>query len=792
MKQRSGQWRPEIVWVGVLFAGMFTPTALGQEFSAQAVEKSVDAGVRFLLSKQQSDGGWGPFGDEENKDQGHGWYPTGPTALATYALLESGMSPSERPMVKALNWLAEHETDKTYCLGIRANVWLVANRKTLGKYRKHLAKDVTQLLRSTTQGYYTYVSDKTPVRDRWDNSNSQYGLLGVWAGAQDNLEIPQQYWVEVFNHWRRTQSPDGGWSYKKAIDPASVPKELHQAGGTLSHKLPRATMTTAGLASVFVCIDNLFANRFAECRGKTDIPCIRSGLDWMDRHFPETIKGSPNVYYLYGVERVGLASGYKYFGTQDWYKQGALQLMNHQQGGAWNQYSPVVGTSLGLLFLIRGQHPVAFNKLEFHGDWNNRPRDLASLTRWMSNQFERTFHWQIINLRISETELHDAPILYLSGSQIPTFTDEETDKLRRFVYQGGTLLSVTECNGSGFRKGIRDLYKTLFPKYELTPLPADHPIYDNHFKLHGRPTLYEISNGVRPLAIHSDEDLARAWQLRQTATAEHAFLFGGNLLLYVVGEFSDLRPRGALHWPAEPVDPNATAPHLRIARIRFPGNWDPEPLVYERLERMVAPHANLAFQTLTLEELPQSGVDLALLTGTGSWTPGGKELALLKTWLHQGGTLLVDAAGGDETFAKASRDMLAGLFGRDNLLSLPTDAALYSRKGLNIRKVRYRKASKKRIGNYQNPLLKGVPLGDRYAVLYSREDITTGLGGFPSGTVDGYDPDIALDLMRNIILYTVDHLPEDKTKPVSDSPPENTGETKSTDEESLDIEDIFE
>ncbi|MBI5724994.1 MAG: hypothetical protein HZA50_14905, partial [Planctomycetes bacterium] len=37
--------------------------------------------------------------------------------------------------------------------------------------------------------------------------------------------------------------------------------------------------------------------------------------------------------------------------------------------------------------------------------------------------------------------------------------------------------------------------------------------------------------------------------------------------------------------------------------------------------------------------------------------------------------------------------------------------------------------------------------------IVSQEDMTGGMVGFTSCSVDGYEPDSAMDLMRNVLLY---------------------------------------
>lgn len=722
--------------VGIALSMSISLPATAADFSDQAVEQAIQRGVAYLKSQQAPEGNWPAYKD----------YPMGTSALAAYSLLTAGVSVQEPGMTKALEWLKTAKEDRTYSIGVRANVWLLANRAMGGVYVNNLRQDVATLIKSTSDGSYGYGATGNPAAG--DNSCSQYGLLGVWAGDQGGLDIPREYWNKVLQHWVRVQCKDGGWAYT----------------GNANSK---ATMTAAGVASLFVCADRLFLEAFVDCnRKESDIVPIRRGLEWLENNFAGSVQGPPNGYYLYGIERVALAGGYKYFGKQDWYKLGSTQLLNSQgKGGEWaGGFGPVVDTAFALLFLCRGRYPVLFNKLEFDGDWNNRPRDLAFLTQWTTDAFERHVTWQIINTKAPVSEWQDAPILYLSGSKKMKFTDEEVEKLRRYVGQGGTIFSTTACGGSAFSKAARDLYQRLFPQYPLKQVPPDHPLYNLHFRIpNGRPEMWMATNGIRPLVIHTDQDLSRNWQLGLLATAKLSFQAPANVYLYVTDK-GVLRPRGTMVWPAEAkFQPVRT---IRLARLKHSGCYDPEPLAYERFARLLGQRTGTKLEVvgpIGVEELASSQAPVASLTGVGPLQLTTEEQVALKQYVTSGGTLVIDAAGGSKEFAVSADRMLRELFGNGALKLLRAAHPLLvepipGQKDLALSKVQYRRAAK-RLRKDGAPDLQAILLNDRPAVLFSALDITAGLVGCPIFGVEGYDPGGARDdgsayrVLRNIVLH---------------------------------------
>ncbi len=156
----------------------------------------------------------------------------------------------------------------------------------------------------------------------WDNSNSQFAILGLHSAVHSGIKIPREVWERVEKHFHEKQVADvgtsGGWSY--------------QTFGV------NGSMTCAGLASLVVARHHLGMDKSAPD------PAVVKGLEWLAGHF--TVEENPGYnsvsaphdqyYYLYGLERVGVLAGTEFLGDHEWYPAGARYLLAHQAAdGSW-------------------------------------------------------------------------------------------------------------------------------------------------------------------------------------------------------------------------------------------------------------------------------------------------------------------------------------------------------------------------------------------------------------------------------------------------------------------------
>ena len=265
--------------------------------------------------------------------------------------------------------------------------------------------------------------------------------------------------------------------------------------------------------------------------------------------------------------------------------------------------------------------------------------------------------------------------------------------------------------------------------------------------------------------IHTDEDLALHWQIGNVAGKRWAFDAATNVFMYVTDK-GITRRRGTTHWPEEvQFTPTST---VRIARLKYDGDYDPEPLAYERFARLMGLEYGIRVEVLepmAIDQLPAAGAKLATLTGTSGFTLGADEKRVLRDFVAGGGTVFIDAAGGDQGgkdskgFTAAVEAILAEMYPDERLQTLAATAPLFHLKGMEIEKVRWRRRTQVKLAGITRPLLKAILIGGRPGIIVSRHDVTAGLLGCPAYMVDGYSEGTvrnlgsAFELMRNITMY---------------------------------------
>jgi hypothetical protein len=753
------------------------------------VQAAIERAQNWLLAHQNHEGNWEAVQspqrpqsdkfDQVNDLRSRQW--GGLSALSAYALLASGADRRSPRMQKAIEFLLHANITSTYGLGLSSQIVdYLPDRET----HELVKRNVMMLLAGVHQaspaalrqpfgwpkdaGFYGYwvgaeAVDMKPTfgkeldrrtvgtpqpKGYYDRSNSQYAVLGMWALAEAGGEVPTLYWRIVDNAWRKSQFADGGWNYNDSLRGESP------------------QMTAAGIATLYITQDYTLEQNWSECKGGVKDAHLERGLGWMDRHIGEAINGS--FYTLYGIERVGTASGRKYIGSADWFQMGAERLVRTQRAdGSWEgrDYGDTADTALVLLFLARGRAPVLMNKLEYVGaanaddktpdPWNERPRDVANLARWVGRENETYFNWQVVNLKVSPEDLHDAPILYIAGARPLAFTEEEEAKLRAFVEQGGMILGNDDCARGAFARSFQALGTKLFPRYKWQPTRPDDLFYTEQYRnFREKPRVLELSNGVRKLmALIPDADPARAWQTRSTGTREQMFGLADNIFLYAVDK-KNVMAKGESYI----VKPDPAAPvskSVKVARLDAGENPDPEPGGWRRLAAVMRNAHAVDLQVASVKpEALDNGYQVADLTGTGKFTLAPAARDAIKRFVEAGGTLVIDAAGGDVNFAVAARSELAATFGESKKLELlPPEDPVYHQPGGPIDSVGWREFAVGKISDKRHAKLEGIRFGARVGVFFSRYDLSAGLVGEPVDGIDGYDPPTATALMAAILIY---------------------------------------
>lgn len=199
------------------------------------------------------------------------------------------------------------------------------------------------------------VRKKKPGPPNGDNSNSQYAALGLRACLDANIDVDPAVLQRARQWWLKSQNSDGGWGYNDHGNTGGGDKN---EGGVSNDSYGSMTVGAVGAMCIY--------DYYMGIDYKTDGNVIK-GVNWLAANFDVTKNPKKtsfaSLYYLYGLERVGMLFGTERIGAHEWYPEGANHLLATQNNGVWGgkdnfPKEPQVDTCFAILFLRRGTPPL--------------------------------------------------------------------------------------------------------------------------------------------------------------------------------------------------------------------------------------------------------------------------------------------------------------------------------------------------------------------------------------------------------------------------------------------------
>lgn len=769
--------KPRVTLILLLCGGLL-PRSARAEITAEQVNEAIQRGVDYLKREQLEDGHWtDPVG-----------YPGGITAICTLALLNCGVTAKEDTVRNAVNYLRKVKPQMTYSTSLQTMVFCAAEPAT----NMALIKRNALWLEDKQKRNGQYAGAWGYPQAEGDNSNSQFALLALHEAERVGVEVNDRTWELARTYWTAQQNGNGSWGYKPNL------------GGT-------GSMTCAGIAAMVITSDRLSqgdaevdGDQVTCCGPQQDNVQLEQALNWMGRNFSVHVNPGSHgqqdwlFYYLYGVERAGRLTNQRFIGGHDWYREGADLLvgLQDQLSGYWKgtghaEDDPHLGTSLALLFLAKGRRPVLCAKLKHEplDDWNHHRSDLSNLTSYVETRWGRDLTWQVIDTANATTDdLLEAPVLFLSGASAPRFSDEQVERLRAYVNDGGFILAEATCEGGDFEQGFERLTRRMFPEpeYRLHDLPLDHPAYTAEGRVDTSVfqidrTLKGIDVGCRTSVIFSPAELHLSclWELARPgrekkysplvrSQIDAARSLGANILAYATNR----EVKYKLDLPHDIVGTEVIDPFQRlklyIGKIKHGGSWNAAPGALMNLLRVVSRETGMRVNTdqreVALTDPQLFEYPILFMHGRTAFRLSDEERKQLKTYLDRGGVVLADAVCGSDAFVKSFRREINQAFGKP-MEPIAAAHPLFTTRygGFDLATVRRREprrsgddgALKSAIVDVQ-PELEGLKIDDRYVVLFSALDISCALERHESLECPGYVREDAARIGLNLVLYAME------------------------------------
>ena len=83
-----------------------------------------------------------------------------------------------------------------------------------------------------------------------------------------------------------------------------------------------------------------------------------------------------------------------------------------------------------------------------------------------------------VPVRLDSDTVFDFPFCAWSGEGNFTLTTKDREHLRRYILNGGFILSSPGCSDANWDSSLRKEMKLIFPEHQLVKLPMNHPVFN--------------------------------------------------------------------------------------------------------------------------------------------------------------------------------------------------------------------------------------------------------------------------------------------------------------------------
>ncbi len=316
--------------------------------------------------------------------------------------LKSGVPPEDPFVAKALDEIVHGSLDNP---DPKINYVSAANLMALVAARQYVVRrdgGDKDLYRAEIQRLLDFLISKQNSSGDWDyqgtpaghgdTSQTQFALLALWAASDSGFKVPQEVWERAAGWLLETQYPDGGFSYhpRGGHEDFGVEHGITVAGVTgllvaRRHLFSKAEIRASGAgsrpkgenaeASASNPLERVRTDRTEteatratgdygsgkdpEGKSKLTLGSVQAAIDraagWLASRY--TIMKVPRfaLCYVYGLERVAALMDVDTFAGNDWYADGASELLKTQASdGSWGgDGGPFANTCFAVLFLTR-------------------------------------------------------------------------------------------------------------------------------------------------------------------------------------------------------------------------------------------------------------------------------------------------------------------------------------------------------------------------------------------------------------------------------------------------------